>query len=171
VTCEAAEKSGQMPERGIWGWLYDALLGSGEPVEPPLPIDVGNLDGQAGGARCSPCTYSCFLELLPCCHLHFQPCSSKSNTYSPHLCAAPQPVSMPCPSLLSSSSTPSLIRGSKRWERMKTITTLEAVHQEELSFRMPWTRAMWPRSSYPKAQRRKRGRACALVRSAQALPI
>ena len=56
VTCEAAERSGQLPERGIWGRLYDAVLGSGEPVEPPLPIDVGDLDGQAVGARCSPCT-------------------------------------------------------------------------------------------------------------------
>jgi len=54
VTCEAAERSGQLPERGIWGRLYDAVLGSGEPVEPPLPIDVGDLDGQAVGARCSP---------------------------------------------------------------------------------------------------------------------
>ena len=54
VTCEAAENSGSLPERGIWGWLYDSVIGSGEPVERPLPLDVSNLDGLAGGARCSP---------------------------------------------------------------------------------------------------------------------
>jgi NAD(P)-dependent dehydrogenase (short-subunit alcohol dehydrogenase family) len=54
VTCEAAEKSGSLPERGVWGWLYDSVIGSGEPVEKPLPLDVYNLDGLTGGARCSP---------------------------------------------------------------------------------------------------------------------
>lgn len=53
VTCEAAEKSG-LQERGIWGWLYDNVLGSGAHAEPPPPIDIYNLDGSAGGTRCSP---------------------------------------------------------------------------------------------------------------------
>ena len=55
VTCHAAETAGALPERGIWGWLYDSVVGSAPPVAPE-PLDVSNLDGrgQDGQARCSP---------------------------------------------------------------------------------------------------------------------
>ena len=60
VTCPAAERAGELPPRGIWGWLYDKVLGPDQPVEPPPAIDVenlnGNIDAEAGdrrGARCS----------------------------------------------------------------------------------------------------------------------
>ena len=56
VTCPAAERAGALPERGIWGWLWDLAFGSGEVQEAGKPIDVSNLDGLGpdGQGRCSP---------------------------------------------------------------------------------------------------------------------
>jgi NAD(P)-dependent dehydrogenase (short-subunit alcohol dehydrogenase family) len=61
VTCPAAERAGELPPRGVWGWLYDQVFASGEAPEPPPPIDVSNLNAlssddlaQPGAQRCSP---------------------------------------------------------------------------------------------------------------------